>query len=441
MKLLKIFLKVLIFTIMFVTWSYVFFLLMIILTDIFKQKYFLMDINLLLTSQNEFNFCYFTWILLLFNFIFSILFAYYYSKDTVNMKPSHFSSGSSEKIKNITILVIMIFLIAMSKLLAKTNSNSIFFIFVASVFSVIPLNYVYNWIEKRSNLIIKLLSKNVYSKFEVNHFDFSQDEDLIFWAQNKGGKKDKFNFKGLCRLNDFERIRKRKKDSNHLIFSPFESHWVELEPQDTMPKLNINKLWLKYNLGLICSDICIMYENVAGKLYKENLVIDNYNKAMKSYPEGKKIDWITFLGIFFEDLFIYFLAYCFSSYFLYTLSFVIFLFFIVLLVAHSLNETNTSKIILVTEYENNHCKFQIQNNTRKRAILNLEILINDKIIFSQKNIDINKREISHIISCSNIKFQNIKHMRVKLHNTVEKDQILIYKVVIPNKSLIDTLKK
>lgn len=439
MRLIKWCLRVLVFIAMFLAWYFAMFLVMIYFANFFKQWYFLLDVKTFLDSpinSPNINFSIFTWLLFVYNFIFSGFVAFLYTKDSVSVKPSQFAIGNRETTITLVILASLIFIIILGLLFKKSiYSNLVIKSFIKTsdiikaIITVIPISLFFNWFLDKSFLVVHLLSSTVYKKFGVNYFKVGTNNDLSFWAQNIGKRKNKFTFKGICRLDNFAMIRKKKMDSELLLKNPTDSKsWIELAPQDTMPIQLIKGNWLCHFIGFFDEMICIIYEGADEKLYRENLYLKNCDNNLILYQRNKKLDYVDLICILMQAIFIYFGGVFYSFVFLYTLSFVLVLFvgmhFIIQEVIREKNN-NTVSLAIKSDVHSDDVYLQMKNNTLKGLCLNLRVLDdNEKTLLEQKDICINENAISSIIFFSKkyIKFDdpNVNGWKIELQDANNK---------------------
>lgn len=415
MKLLKYFLKVIVFCFTLFLFSYAIFIFMIQVAIFFKQYYFLIDINKLInSSKNQVNFSLGTWILLIYGLIFTVIIAILYAKNSINSFIYLPTNKDGNNLKNVLLALVVIWVVLGS--IAKTqniiwlNSFIIFLGIITTVNTVIPINKLLDLISNKSILIVDLLTPTVYRRFLHNYFDFKLNDSVRFWAQNVGKRKDKFRFKGLCRLTDFENIKMKKQGANSLLCITGKNKWELLNTQDTMPVESISKTTLKHFLGLFNEEICIIYENVGGKLYKENLNISNYNNAIILYPHISKLNYLYLIDIlssYVETYFVYLWAKYYNSFFLYTLAFTLFLIITVIFVFQSIINLKNIRVKVACERNNNKLRVQIRNESKNKLDLNLKIFNKGEKnpLLIKNNIPVDSRCNSYIMTFLNNSFK------------------------------------
>lgn len=416
MSLIKWCLRAVVFIAMFLAWNFAMFLVMIYLSNWFKQWYFLLDINTFLNStinSPNINFSIFTWLICLYNFIFSIIIAYFYAKNSVSVEPSQFAIGNRETKITIGILILLIFITILGFLLKKSIYSSLIiksFVnasdIIKLIITIIPVSLFFTWFLDRSFLVIHLLSPSIYKKFGINCFKVNLNNNLSFWAQNIGKRKNKFCFKGICRLNNFLTIKKKKENSEFLIKTPVnnDTSWIELNSQDTMPIQVIKSNWLRNFIGLFSETVCIVYEGADERLYRENVYVDNCDDNIILYSKNKKIIYSNMLFILIQVIAIYLLGKCFSSVFLYTLSFVLILFlgmhFVVRELIRERSINNVSLAVKMADTQPKGLFLQIKNNTSNNINVDFKIccsIYDKKTFLEQNNIFIEQNSISPVM--------------------------------------------
>ena len=406
-------LKITVFLAMLLLWNFVTFLIMIWLTQWFRQYYFLQDINEFLNSplkHIQINFCIFTWILLIYGFIFSVIISYLYARDSVNVAPSSFSIESGRNIVlSVKIISLFLFLILIVTFKRIPFLKSIYSFFgdisswMKTALIVTPLSMLIDEIAEKPLLVIHMLTPSVYKKFLKNRFALNSKLSLSFWAQNVGKKKNKFKFLGVCRLSNYEAIKNKKLGTYKLLKNPvLDSQWKKLDSQDTMPIVSIENDWLRRFLGLFNETICLVYKSTDDKFYRENLNIDTYNKA-KVYSSGStRLDYLGLICTVIQIIITYPLDIFLNSPFFYTLSFILFLYVLMKFSIQFILKTSISKIKIAYEYNeiNNSVRIQIKNDLNKKWEGSLKIYNNKELICQTENIKIDKTALSRILCFS-----------------------------------------
>ena len=158
MKLLKYFLKVIVFCFTLFLFGYAIFIFMIQVAIFFKQYYFLIDINKLInSSKNQVNFSLGTWILLIYGLIFTVIIAILYAKNSINSFIYLPTNKDGNNLKNVLLALVVIWVvlgsIAKTKNIIWLNSFIIFLGIITTVNTVIPINKLLDLISNKSILM------------------------------------------------------------------------------------------------------------------------------------------------------------------------------------------------------------------------------------------------------------------------------------------------
>lgn len=409
MKTLKLFFKILLFVDMFITWFFIITLGMIFLAEWLKQYYFIRDmITILETSSNKENLgiSIYTIFVLIYIMVAAILLSIFYMRNELRNTSGYEIVGKIYLNRALIMVVIALIVIAFIVIACSQYKSSKFFGNIYSILTAvaawIPLSLIYSSILNKSKLRIRILTPEVYQKLGQNIFDFSlTTAKLKFVAQNIGKKRDYFRFKGICKSKDEDLITKRKKGSNVLIAN-FTDHdkWGKLEPQDIMPTESIKKADLKQFLGLFNETICILYENVGGKIFSETINLNNFNNSIILLPQHAKHDAIwNIVALVYGSICSIFFAYWYSLTLLYTLSFVlilgIFIYFISFVTFGSRTQV---RVAYGTDAVWD--KIQIENETRYEVDLSFSLIGmadgNEKLINKQR-IVIGPNNVSSVL--------------------------------------------
>lgn len=409
MKTLKLFLEIVLFVDMFVTWFVIVTLGIMFLAEVFKQYYFIRDMNTILeTSSNKENLVIsiYTILLLIYIVVAAILLSVFYMRNEWRNTSGYEIFGRVYLNRALVITVIMLIGILFAIIAGFRYKFIKFWGNISSIFTVvaawIPLNLIYSIILNKSKLKIRILTPEVYQKFGQNIFDFSlTNAKLKLVAQNTGRKRDYFRFKGICKSKDVDLIIKRKKESNTLIASFTDrDKWVKLEPQDIMPIESIKKTDLKNFLGLFNETICVLYESMSGKIFSDTINLINFNNSMILLPQHTKHDSIwNIVAVGYGSACSIFWAYWYSLILLYTLSFVLILGIFIWILSF-VTFGSRAQVRVAYESETVWDKVQIENETKHEVDLSF-ILIgmadDDEKVINKQRIVIGPNNVSHVL--------------------------------------------